>query len=126
MAFARALEARKIGRVRRCLVNKQRTEEQTATRMRVPAHRIAENLEIVSSPQKREAVVFVDDVITWGNRMAAVNHVLAWSGPTAAVCIAFTNDGDIVDCLTLKKRVIAYDASRKPWHITISKADHAS
>jgi hypothetical protein len=50
------------------------------------------------------------------------HHVLAWSGPTAAACIAFTSDGDVVECLQPKKRVIAYDATWQPWTVPISKA----
>lgn len=122
LAFARELERHGVGRVRRCVVNKAATNEQTASGARTPAHEIAANLELLDYPKEGEAVVFVDDVITWGKRMAAVNHVLGWSGPTAAVCIAFTSDGDVVDCLDPKKRVIAYDATPTPWVVTISKA----
>jgi hypothetical protein len=122
LAFAEQLAARGLGRVVPCVVNKKPTQEQTTSRSRTPAHEVAENLEVIGTPPRGHSVVFVDDVITWGARTAAMNHALQWTGPTAAMCIAFTNEGHgAVDCYQPKKRVIAYDPSARPWVVTISE-----
>jgi hypothetical protein len=128
LAMAKALEVRGFGRVVPCLVNKKATDEQTlAPGKRTPAHEIASNMEIVAKPPSGHAVLFVDDVITWGRRLAAMNHVLQWRGPTAALCVAFTSEqGSTVDCYKPKRRVIAYGTSSKPWLVTISKPEGAT
>lgn len=104
-AFAEQLETRGLGTVRGCVVNRKPTDAQTNSRVRIPAKKIAANLVQLGAPKRGEAVVFVDDVVTWGARMAAMNHVLAWEGPASAVCIAFTGTTDeVVDCYQAKKR----------------------
>jgi hypothetical protein len=119
-AFARQLAKRGFGTVKRCIVNIQPTQEQTNTGSRTPAHEIAANMKKIATPASGEAVIFVDDIITWGKRMSAVHHVLDWGGLSGALCIAFTNDDETVNCYQPKKRVIDYDSRSIPWEVSIS------
>jgi integrase len=47
---------------------------------------------------------------------ATMDYVLAWNGPTAAICVAFS-DKATADCYQPRKRVIEYKAA--PWGVRI-------
>jgi hypothetical protein len=127
LAFARALSAKGVGSVCTCLVNREARSAQTLSPgKRLEAHEITKNTSVSLLPRSAvgSAVLFVDDVITHGRRMAAANHSLNWMGPTAGLCIVFTHEtGQTVDCYTPKRRLIAYDTSIEPWKVTISKPE---
>jgi hypothetical protein len=123
-SFAVQLVSRGLGTMDACLVNKQPRAEQTSQGSRIPAHEICANTEVLSRPAADRHIVFVDDVITWGSRIAASHRALSWSGVAGAICIAFTNDHKAQapeDCYQPKARVISYDASSTPWTVDIAE-----
>jgi hypothetical protein len=125
LALANALAVRSFGSVLPCLRNKKLVEAKTVSGKGRAAHEIADNITVGVRPAAGRAVLFVDDVITWGKTIAAMNHAMGWSGPTAALCIAFTHDTDEgkINCYQPKVRVVAYDPSATPWTVTISRPE---
>ncbi len=122
-ALAAQLVKRGLGTLCPGVVNREARSEQASNRsQRTPAHEIAANTVIIARPPLGSHVVFVDDVITWGNRMAASHYKLNWPGPVGALCVAFTNDDpELKDCYTPKRRAINYDASSIPWSVSIER-----
>jgi hypothetical protein len=121
--LAEQLQERGMGTVRLCVVNKTAREMQTSTQRRIPAPEVVANLEVIARPARGEAVIFVDDVITWGVSVATMDHVLGWDGPTTAICVAFS-DKATADCYQPRKRVIEYKAT--PWGVRIYDPDKAT
>jgi hypothetical protein len=116
--LAEELQSRGMGTVRLCVVNKTAREMQTSSKVRLPAHDVAANLDVIARPARGEAVLFVEDVITWGVSVATIDHVLGWKGPTAAICVAFSDKGT-ADCYLPRKRIVEYGATSTPWGVRI-------
>jgi len=121
LALAKALASHGLGNVYPCVVNRSVTQEQTASKVRIQAHAIADNHEVLVRPPLGHAFLLVDDVITWGKRTAAVDHSLGGRRDTGAICIAFTDDNtQTEDAYRPKLRTITYSADARPWTVSIS------
>lgn len=72
--LARRLEARGLGRLSMSLVQQRETRERKGERGKT--QELYENLEILVPPAPDEVVVFVDDVVTWGEHLAAADATL--------------------------------------------------
>jgi len=87
--LARQLAARGMGRL--CLALAQRVETQSRKGERGKTRSLLENLEVVVAPPANELVVYVDDVVTWGEHIAAADLLLRPSGMSGAMVIGATH-----------------------------------
>jgi hypothetical protein len=119
LRLAESLAKLGFGAVRPCLVNRVATKAQTSSGSRIVAHEVAANTEVIERPRDGETVVYVDDVATYGHRIAGSDAALAPAGAKAVLCIAFTGASDGIDCYAHTLKRITYEPGPAPWDVTI-------
>lgn len=118
--LARELERRGLGAARICVVNALAGESKIGG-VRVPPSAIARNTVAMRQVPPGELPVYVDDVITRGERLAGTDHVLCPHRQSAAFVVAFTEAFEARDCYRARKMVVSYDATATPWRVVVSQ-----
>ena len=118
--FAMELERLGFGKVRPCAVNKE------AMRPRFsfdddPAHELEQNLAIIGRPMHNEAVVYVDDVVATGERIAALDRALGQPASAGAIAtvVAAAEEGHRLDAYRTRTVTISYDPASTPWKVQL-------
>jgi hypothetical protein len=118
--LADALAAGGGGIVRACVAWKTATSSRAEGGDEVPAEELVRRIEIVSAPPDDEALLFVDDLLTWGNHVAAVDQILVAAGrPAGAFTVATTDGKDCVDCFVPRMRQVLYDPGLAEWGVRV-------
>jgi hypothetical protein len=113
--LANELAQRGVGRVCLALAQKVGTESQKGARGKMLP--LLENLEVVALPHASEFVVYVDDVITYGEHVAAVDRVLRPTGVSGAVVIGITHSVTR-DAYEVVYATVEYDSENIGWSVS--------
>jgi hypothetical protein len=116
--FAMELERLGFGKVRPCAVNKE------AMRPRFsfdddPAHEIEQNLAVIGRPMPNEAVVYVDDVVATGERIAALDRALGQPPSAGVIASVVAEETQRLDAYRTRTVTISYDVSSTPWKVQL-------
>ncbi|MEJ7728249.1 MAG: hypothetical protein WKG00_03455 [Polyangiaceae bacterium] len=122
--LAKALAVQGFGRVWKPVVNREATEPTHAKKDAAPAAPVPtlSKAEIIahnyvrrrSPPPTADPILYVDDLLTWGDHLVALDHVLAPRIRRGAFAIAITC-GQTIDCYEPRAKVITCDTSSSPW-----------
>lgn len=118
--LARRLEARGFGTMRISLIFERETEESKG-RLGKTAD-LVENLRIHRAISSDERVVFVDDVVTSGEHLAAAHHVLDLGSPGRALAVAISQGPgeDPRDAYILRNETVEYEQDRRgAWSVSL-------
>lgn len=106
LRIAVKLAERGIGKVRVAVVQKKKTKPQRGA----GARELLGNLELLPRRWRvKKTIVYVDDLITWGAHIAAVDHLLDQPRGAAAFAIGFTDGTTYATCTRFRRRLIRYD-----------------
>jgi predicted amidophosphoribosyltransferase len=117
--LADALAAGGGGVVRPCVAWRTATRSRAEGGDEVPAEELVRNIEIVAPPPADEALLLVDDLLTWGNHIAAVDHALSGERPCAAFTVATTDAKSCADCFMPRVRQVLYDPAQPAWGVRV-------
>jgi len=106
--LAEALEAQGIGKVTLALAHRRVLPPRHEVPRKAPE--IASELVRLQTVEPWEPVAFVDDLITWGDSIAAADHVLETEDEPAAIVVGFTEKRARNAC-ELRRRMISYDST---------------
>lgn len=119
--LARELERRGCGTTCLCVVNSAGHQPKHSSG-RVAAPDLAQRLRLIATPPTGATVVYVDDLITWGDHLAAIDRFMGEPGDLGrALSVGVTADRGraITDCLQAQTRTIAYQPSSPDWRVAI-------
>jgi hypothetical protein len=119
--LAMELERLGFGKVRPCVVN------MTALRPRFsyeedPAHESAQNLVLIGKPMPNEAVVYVDDVVMTGERVAAIDQALGQPPGAGILTVAVAEEKARLDAYRTRNFTLTYDvgaSASAPWKVNL-------
>lgn len=117
--LADAIAAGGGGTVRRSLAWKLPMRSRAEGGEELPAHELAENIDLIERPPPDEALLYVDDLLTWGNHVAAVDHALAGGRPSGAFTVATTDAKSGRDCFATRLRQVIYETATAPWDVRV-------
>lgn len=66
-----------------------------------------------------EALLYVDDLLTWGRHIAAVDRVLEHGRSSGAFTVATTDAKSGRDCFATRLRQVVYDVAADPWDVRV-------
>jgi predicted amidophosphoribosyltransferase len=101
------------------LVNKQATQPKHAAQ-RIPGSAVAENFDVIGPHPVGRQVVFIDDVLTFGDHLAAAASKLLNVRSSALVIGA--NHSDTQDAYDPCFRTVVFDPSQAEWAAQVEKA----
>lgn len=119
--LALELERLGFGKVRPCVVHKDAMRPRFSYE-EDPAHELAQNLVIIGRPMPNEAVVYVDDLVTTGDRVAAIDHALGQPPSAGIVTTALAEAKTRYDAYKLRTFALGYEpgpSASSPWKITV-------
>ena len=116
--IATALEREGFGKVMPALAFKNARQSKHARGPSLKAHELYAELEVVEKPDEDDTIVLIDDVITWGEHVAAADACFV-NGNVVALAVA-TTGSDLRDAYEPRHRVISYDRSKTSWDVTIA------
>jgi hypothetical protein len=117
--LAEALAAGGGGTVRACVAWKSPRAARHQGGKGTPAGELAGNIDLIEMPPQNEALLYVDDLLTWGNHIAAIDHVLVDGRVSGAFTVATTDKKSGIDCFGTRMRQVVYDASVAPWVVRV-------
>jgi hypothetical protein len=117
--LADAIAAGGGGMVRPCLAWREHMRSRAEGAEELPAHELAANIELIERPLPEEALLYVDDLLTWGNHIAAADRVLNDGRPSGAFTVATTDAKSGRDCFVTRLRQVIYDATTEPWDVRV-------
>jgi hypothetical protein len=117
--LADALAAGGGGKVRTCVAWKNPRRARHEGGKETPGGELADNIDLIELPPRGEALLYVDDLLTWGNHIAAIDYALGSGRPTAAFTVATTDKKSGIDCFATRLRQVVYDASTAPWVVRV-------
>jgi hypothetical protein len=98
LKLARAFEAVGLGRCRIAAVNRTPMPSKTSGAARRTTSGILANLEAVERLTKRSSIVLVDDVVTRGRRVAALDIALGRPAAICVIVVGITDADAVPDC----------------------------
>lgn len=119
-----ALQARNLGTMRPCVVFSQPVDPTHTAERRMPSSELVPLLQLVEDelPEEEELVVYVDDVVSTGAHIAAVDYVLTsvWGeAPAEAIVVGYDEPyvgyPTAEDCYDIREVTLFYDSSRPRW-----------
>ncbi|MDI1451792.1 hypothetical protein [Polyangium sp. 6x1] len=116
--LALELERLGFGKVRPCVVHKDAMRPRFSYE-EDPAHDLAQNLVIIGRPMPNEAVVYVDDIVTSGDRVAAIDQALGQPPTAGIVTTALSEEKARYDAYKLRTFALGYDPATSPWKLAI-------
>ena len=123
LGIARALERLNMGTVHVCAVQRVATAAVHTTTQRPDAASLRKNLEVLRMPPPRSIAVYVDDVITWGHHIAALDNALGSPPEPRAMVVAFC-DSQKFDAFDVRERTVTYDPATPSWSLSVVDAPH--
>jgi hypothetical protein len=103
-AFARELQAANLGTVQECVVNRVAKE----SGKQPPASEVLANFAVLSRPTG--PVLYVDDVATRGNHLAAIDEALGRPALVGALAVAVTEMVETESALSGRLKQVSYSA----------------
>jgi hypothetical protein len=116
--LALELERLGFGKVRPCVVHKDAMRPRFSYE-EDPAHELAQNLVIIGRPMPNEAVVYVDDIVTSGDRISAIDQALGQPAGAGIMTTALAEEKTRYDAYKLRTFALGYDPASSPWKVTI-------
>lgn len=115
-----ALEFERLGfgKLRPCVVHKDAMRPRFSYEEE-PAHELAQNLVIIGRPMPNEAVIYVDDIVTSGDRIAAIDQALGQPASAGIVTTAISEEKARYDAYKLRTFALGYEPTGSPWKIQI-------
>lgn len=128
LELARRLERLGLGTLCVAAVNANaRPSKTSGSSARKPtADELAENLVVIERLRRFERVVYVDDVITHGRSVVAMDAVLSPKKRCSALAVAFNDGSACADCFDVRRRRIHFDRDVVPWRVEITEAPPTS
>jgi hypothetical protein len=115
------LERLGFGKVKQCVVNKDALRPRFSYE-EDPANEIAPNLVIIDRPMANQAVVYVDDVVLSGDRIASIDHALGQPQSAGIVAAVIAEDKARHDAYRTRTIMLTYEVSATataPWKISL-------
>lgn len=117
--LAYALERHGFGKTMLALAFKNARQSKHAGGPSLKAHELFEDFEVLEAPDEDDTIVLVDDVLTWGDHIAAADACFV-NGNVVALAVATTCNG-MVDACTPRHRLVSYvRAAKGPWDVSVS------
>jgi hypothetical protein len=104
--IAAAMQRRKLGTVKHCVVNRTSTQPSHESVERQTAKEIFDNYEVIARPQRH--VLYIDDIFTQGRHLAALDSVLQRPAIAGMLVIGFTDYEHRATCLDLRGKTLQY------------------
>ena len=98
LRLARAFEAAGLGQCRIAAVNRQAMPSKTSGAARRTTGEILGNLDAIELPTRKQPIVLIDDVITKGRRVAALDTALSRPAEICVLVVGMTDVDAITDC----------------------------
>lgn len=112
------LERLGFGKMRQCFVNKDAMRPRFSYEDE-PAHEIETSLIPVGKPLPNESVIYVDDVVAGGERIAAVDRALGQPPGAGILTVAISEESQRLDAYRTRTVTLTYDTFSTPWKITV-------
>jgi hypothetical protein len=112
------LERLGFGKVRQCFVHKESTRPRFSYE-EDPAHEIVPNLVNIGRPLPSEAVVYVDDLVLSGDRVAALDYAFGQPPGAGVITTAFADEKTKHDAYRARMIALSYDSASTPWKISL-------
>lgn len=116
--LAMELERLGFGKVRQCFVHKEATRPRFSYE-EDPAHEIAANLVNIGRPLPSEVVVYVDDLVLSGDRVAALDQAFGQPAGAGLITTAFADEKTKQDAYRARIIALHYDPGPTPWKISL-------
>jgi len=117
--LAMALERLGFGKVRQCVVHKDAMRPRFSYEEE-PANELAQNFVILGRPMPNEAVVYVDDLVMSGDRIAAIDQALGQPAGAGLIAAAIAEEKTRLDAYKTRNVTLTWDSATAPWKISLS------
>lgn len=117
--LAMALERLGFGKVRQCVVHKDAMRPRFSYEEE-PASELTQNFVILGRPMPNEAVVYVDDIVVSGDRVAAIDQALGQPQGAGLLTAAIAEEKARVDAYKTRNITLMYDTAAGSWTISLT------